>query len=144
MSMYDRFATDKDAEKTGVWLDYGDFRILVARAGGSNTRYEKALEKESRPHRRGIATGTVPLATLRRVLISVYSKAVVLDWNVKNEDGSWVQGIHQPDGDVAAFSAERVEEAFTALPDLFTDVQSQADNVSIFRPETLEADAKNS
>lgn len=142
MSMYSQFATDKTLEKTGVWLDYGDFRILVARAGGSNTKYEKVLEAASRPHRRGLATGTISLKVLRGVLISVYAKAVVLDWNVK-VDGNWVQGIHRPDESVGEFSEAAVVEAFTALPDLFSDVQSQAEQVSIFRPELLEEDAKN-
>jgi hypothetical protein len=141
--MYNQFATDKALEKTGVWLDYGDFRVLVARAGGSNTKYEKTLERESRPHRRGIATGTISLKILRAVLISVYAKAVVLDWNVK-VDGEWRQGIHQPDGSIGDFSEQAVIEAFTALPDLFADVQSQAEQVSIFKPESLEEDAKNS
>lgn len=142
MSMYSQFATDKTLEKTGVWLDYGDFRILVARAGGSNTKYEKTLEVASRPHRRGLATGTISVKILRAVLISVYAKAVVLDWNVK-VDGDWRQGIHQPDGSVGEFSEAAVVEAFTALPDLFADVQSQAEQVSIFKPEVLEEDAKN-
>ena len=33
MSMYDMFAADEHLEAEGVWVDYGDFRVLLARVG---------------------------------------------------------------------------------------------------------------
>ena len=59
MSMYDAFGTDKDLEKTGIYLEYETFRIKVARAGGGNKRFAKMLEAHTRPYRRAMQTETL-------------------------------------------------------------------------------------
>ena len=65
MSLYKLFKTDEKLETDGVWLEYGQteegkpIRIKIARAGGRNVAFAKALEKATRPYRKAIQTGTL-------------------------------------------------------------------------------------
>jgi hypothetical protein len=36
---------EEELETKGVWRQYGSLRVLLARAGGSNEKYNKALAK---------------------------------------------------------------------------------------------------
>ena len=54
MGAYDSIRTDTALEQKGVIIDYTDYRITIARAGGSNKRFQKALEKISAPFERAI------------------------------------------------------------------------------------------
>ncbi len=45
MSMYEQLETDKALETKGVEIDYGTFRVTLARAGGANKKYEKLFKK---------------------------------------------------------------------------------------------------
>ncbi|QDP61608.1 MAG: hypothetical protein Tp138OMZ00d2C19078261_69 [Prokaryotic dsDNA virus sp.] len=148
MSMYDMFAADEHLEAEGVWVDYGDFRVLLARAGGANKKYTKYMETKSKPFRRAIQAGAMPEKRSRELLFDVYATTVIKDWEVNSgeaEDGStvWERGIHMPDGSVGEYSKDNVMLTFRKLPDLFFDLQKQADGIAIFRKEEMEEDAKN-
>jgi hypothetical protein len=142
MSMYKTFKTDDTLETQGVIIDYGQFRVTVARAGGANKRYGKTLEQKLRPFRRALQTDTMDEAKAEALLKETYAEAVVLNWEVQ-VDGEWVTGIEQADGSVGAFNRENVLKVFADLPDLFIDLRSQCDKVSLFRREEQEADAGN-
>ena len=53
-SMYSTFRTDDELERKGIVIEYDSFRVTIARAGGSNKAFERALEAKSRPFRRAI------------------------------------------------------------------------------------------
>ena len=38
-TMFDQFETDPVLESEGIWIDYGAFRVKIARAGGANKKY---------------------------------------------------------------------------------------------------------
>lgn len=130
---YELFKTDGDLETKGVVLNYGGFKITVARAGGANKKYSKVFEAKIRPHRRAIANGTLDETTDRQVMAEVYADAVVLGW----------EGVTDKEGDEMPFTKANVVKLFTDLPDLFVDVIQQANTVSVFRQDELEVDAKN-
>lgn len=143
MSMYRQFQTDGDLETKGIVLDYGDFRITVARAGGANKKFARILERTTKPHRRAIQTELMDNDLARSVLRQVYAEAVVLDWETK-VDGKLKKGIESADGgDLLLVTSANIVATFEALPDLFTDVQEQASKVALFRQEILEEDAGN-
>lgn len=162
MSMYKQFQTDNNLEKTGVDLDYGDFIVTVARAGGANKRYEKTLEAKTKSVKRAIQTETLDPERGKAILREVYAEAVVLKWSVRvkaddkgkpieplqlateaDGDTVFVQGIEGSSGDVMPFTADNVAATFKALPDLFADIQEQAQKVALFRQAVAEAEAKN-
>ena len=143
MSMYSTFETDNALEQSGVVVDYGPFRVTIARAGGSNQPYTKALERAVQPYKRAIATNSLDEETQRKIMYKVYSETVVKNWEVKVGD-EWRPGIEAPNGETLPFNPENVLLTFNNLPDLFADLQQQAQNQVLYRREIMEDDAKNS
>jgi hypothetical protein len=127
------FGTSEDAEKEGVWIDYGDIRVKVARAGGRNVKYQKVLEAESKPHKRALQTDSMPEDQARAMLMRVYSKTVVLDW----------ENVDDGEGNIIPCTEENILAMFKEFPDFFLEIKNMADGVALFRDEELDADAKN-
>lgn len=134
VSIYDLFATDTNMERDGIWIDYGKFgKILIARAGGSNERFQKSLERHSRPHRKQIANETLDEDIANELLRKAFSESVVLNW----------EGIKDKDGSELPFSRDNVMKLFKDLPDLFVDLREQAQKAANFRAEEVDDDLKN-
>lgn len=134
------FKTNKDLEKTGITLEYFDpdepdvkpVRILVARAGGNNEAFEKAMDRKTRPIRRQLAANAVPFHQIRKLTREVYAETVVLGWeNVVL------------DGEVTPFSKDACIKLFEDFPDLFADIEQQTSMAQLFRGVDAEADSKN-
>jgi hypothetical protein len=140
MSLYSQFKTNANRERAGIRVEYRDFEkpdepvptFIVARAGGSNVAYNKALERETKPLRRAIATGNVPVATLLAINRKVFVETCLLGW----------ENITSPAGDPIPFSQEAANTLFTDLPDLYTDLEQQSNSANLFR-DNLESDSKN-
>jgi len=143
MSMYKQFATDKELEKKGIVLDYGQFRVTVARAGSANHKFVRTHEILTKPVRRLIEQEILPVEKEREISRQLYARAVVLNWEVKDDKEKWKQGIEAPDGSILPYTEENVINTFAALPDLFTDIQIQSNKMQLFRVADKEADAKN-
>lgn len=142
-SMYKQFSTDGDVEKDGVWLEYDGFRVKVARAGGANRKFAKTAETLTKPVRRALQTGTLSDERGTEIAYQIYAKSVILAWETE-VDGEYVSGIEQPDGTIAPFSPNAVLDVFRALPDLFMDIQSQAQNLALFKTEIMAEEVGNS
>lgn len=130
---YSVFLTDKALEKEGIVLDYGDFKIKVARAGGANAAFQKALTAKVRPYKRQLDAGTIPDDVAEKLFLDVYAEAVVLGW----------EGVTDENGKPLPYSKENAVKLFSDLPDLFRDVQNQAAAISNFRAEVTEDTIKN-
>jgi hypothetical protein len=138
--MYSQFKTDKQRENEGVWLNYGSFMVRVARAGGANKNFTKKMDVLTRPVRRAINQGLLDDEQADELLRQGYAEDIVLDWKVRQDDGSYLQGIESPDGTLLPFSTENVMETLKALPELFSDIREQAGNMTLFR-EALREEA---
>lgn len=140
MSLYTTFKTDETLEKEGVWLEYGTasngepIRIKIARAGGQNTAFIKALEKATKPYRRAIQSGRLDDNTADRLYITAFAEHVVLNW----------VNVEDPQGKPVEFNRGNVILLLDELPDLFADLREQASNMQLFRAEELEEDLGNS
>lgn len=139
MSLYTTFKTDTELEKSGVLLNYGETRegkpinIRIARAGGANTQYLKKLEAAVKPHRRAIQLDAMDSKQLERILRQVYAEAVVLGW----------ENVEDATGKPIPFNVQNCVKLFEDLPDLYADIQSQAQQVALFRESLREADSGN-
>lgn len=142
MGMYDVFATDEELETAGVWLDYGDFRIRIASAGQGNKKYIRYAEKALKPIRRAMQAGAVSNERSMAIMADVYAKTIILGWETKVDD-VFKSGIEASDGKLIPFGPEEVKNTFVALPNLFLDVQEQANSISNFRKLDQEADSGN-
>lgn len=152
-NLYAQFQTDPEIEKNGIELAYviGDGKAIIfkiARAGGGNTRYQKVLDVKTKPYRRQIQTEMIAPEQLDTIMREVYSESVMLGWWTATEYGTEnekrVNTVEDAQGNPMEFNAKNIIKLFTALPDLFSDVQIQAQKVSLFRKQQIEADAKNS
>lgn len=143
MGMYDVFETDEDLETSGIWLDYGDFRVRIASAGQGNKKYVKYAEKALKPVRKAMQAGALSNERSIAIMSDIYAKTIILDWEVI-QDGKPKKGIEGRDGSVLPFNYENVRQAFMDLPNLFIDIQEQANSIANFRKAELEEDSGNS
>jgi hypothetical protein len=123
VGLFNDFETSKDAEKQGVWVDYGDYRLRIARSGGRNQGYIQALAKATKPHRRAIIAGHIKEAQMRAIMVPVYAKYVLVGW----------EGVATREGDPIDYSVEKAQELLTELPDFFEEVQSRSSDISLFQ-----------
>lgn len=139
MSLYSQFKTDKSVEQEGVVLEYGktdDGKIIsirIARAGGANLRYTKLLEVAIKPYRRQLQNETLDNNVAESITQLVYAQSIVLGW----------ENVEDAEGKPMEFTVDNCIKLFKDLPDLWSDIQSQANRAALFRQDILEADAKN-
>lgn len=127
MDLYEAFGTDTDLELNGVWMQVGlgddAPRILLARAGGRNTAYEKELVRATRSIRQDILDGTVDPAVSQAIAIEVFAKTIAKDWaNIKSRQGTPL-----------AFSPKAVVQLFTDIPDFFSRAREFASSAANYR-----------
>ncbi len=149
MSMYAQLETDKALETKGVEVDYGSFRVTLARAGGANKRYEKLLDAKSKPHRRAMKTETMDNEVAIGVMREVYADSIILHWESKDAKGKWVVGIEAKPkkvGDpinIVPFNRDNVVQAMVDLPELLIWFKDDAEKLSLYLVQLLEEDVKN-
>lgn len=133
-SIYDKFSTDKKLEQEGVTLDYGDgMEIRIARAGGSNVKFEKALQAKSRKYGLQVKHDLLDPDQMRELMREVLAETVVLGWS----------GVTDREGNTLSFSKENCVQLFKDLPDLFDDVLEQSRKAALFKTSILEAESGN-
>ena len=142
MGMYDIFEADENLETSGIWIDYGDFRVKIASAGQGNKKYVRYAEKALKPIRRAMQAGALSNERSMAVMSDIYAQTIVLDWQVK-VDNEWKTGIEGREGEILPFNKEEVQKVFTSLPNLFIDIQEQAQSIANFRKSGLEDDSGN-
>ena len=145
-SPYKMFSSDKDVEQQGVLVNYGDFRLRIARAGGNNHRFRRLLQAKMKPYRHQLVNDTMDDQVSEQVVREVYAEAVILGWETKvvGKDGkeAWEPWLETPDGKLP-YSVPSCIKVLTDLPDLFRDIQQVAGKVALFRKAEEESDAKN-
>lgn len=146
MNLYTMFKTDEKHEKQGVWIEYGrtaptaeapeglPIRIKLARAGGKNVGFNKALEKATRPYRKQIQAGSVSTETIEALYRECMVDHVIIGW----------ENVSDATGAVLPYNRANVLRVLTDLPDLYRDLKEQSNDMSLFREEEREVDLGNS
>ena len=125
---YAMFNMDECIEADGFWADYGAFQVRVARMGGKNVMYNKALAAVGKKY------NTASIKRLdekkgEKLLNELYVKTIIKDWQVWDSDGEcWVDGIHSVDGDGSVIKADfnSIYETFMKYPELRKDILEQS------------------
>lgn len=140
MSLFSAFKTNKNIEKVGVTLKYDEgTSITIARAGGANDRYRKVLDVVMKPYQRQIQTDTLSRSVADALMAEVFAKSVVIGW----------EGVDFPESELgpaienAVFTVDNCIRLFKELPDLFADIQQQANSSALFREVVNAESAKN-
>lgn len=131
-SLYDAFGTNAQYEKEGVWLDFGDGRIRVRRAGGSNRRYLTTFAAKTKPFRHAIQTGTLSTEKEQELLQEVYWESVIVDW----------EGIHDRQGNEMEFSRDNFKRLMSDLPELWAAIRNECESMRNFQDAENEADGE--
>lgn len=138
-TIYDVYGSDASAEVNGVWREYGPnskgnpFRIKVARAGGDNIAYVRALEKHTAPYKNKIKSKQLTAEENRTIMSKVYAEAICKDW----------EGAENRQGKDVPFSREQVERTLYELPNLANLVIEDANEPSIFQAADTEVISGN-
>lgn len=126
------FKTNATFETSGIWIDYGEYgRFRIARSGGENRAFRNLVQQRLRPYRAGINMGTIGDDVIESVMRECFAEAIVLDWEIVDEDGKPIP-----------FSREKCIDVFKEYPDLFADIVQQSQLVVNFLDETRKADGK--
>lgn len=133
-NIYEKFATDKALEQKGITLDFGDgLEFQIARAGGSNVKFEKAVQSKMRKYDLQRKHDLLEPEQMRTVFSEVLAETVVLGW----------KGVTDRAGNELPFNRENCIQLFRDLPDLMDDVLEQSRKAALFKQSILEDEAKN-
>lgn len=149
MSLRKHFKTSNKLETEGIWLELGTTRIRVARAGGTNQKYNAAMERVSKEHKRAIANELLTSQQSLTILREAYIETVIKAWqtNVAPEgsiEEDWQDGIEADDGgELLPFTPDNVRATLIELPDLFMEIKEAAEKLHYFQQSRLDAAVKN-
>lgn len=115
-----------DRELDGVWVDYDEGQLLIARMG--NPRNRAVYNRLMKPHARKAAQKTLSPAVQEKVVSQCYAETLLLDW----------KGMVDEYGNELEYSQALAEEILLADMDLRQFVEEQANNAALFRSEFVE------
>ena len=139
MSLHDQFETNASKEIEGVEIKYAPNKdksvptFIVCRMGATNKRYQKELDRVTKPYRRQMQLGTMDNTVAESLMMGVFIKTILKGWS----------GVQNKKGEEIPFNEETATELFLQLPDLYEDLQAKAGSAALFREEALEDEAKN-
>lgn len=132
-----RLKTSASLEESGVEMVLLGTRIVVARAGGKNKVYVRALEKVARENKHALSL--ISDVESAQLFHELYADTVIQAWQTMI-DGEWIDGIDDGKGGVIPATRENMIATFVDLPDLFTAIKDTAENAQYYRVQaTIEA-----
>lgn len=141
--LYEAFDMDEDAEVRGIPVNYGKFVVTLARVGGSNDLYRTTFERESKPVQTALELGQLPEKEARQLLYRVFARAVVKNWQFR-EDGRLVTGLGRlANGEVVEFNEANIVALWTKRHELFLQIKKDAETRELYQSRVREDVAKN-
>ena len=137
LSIYEMYETDMAKEVEGFWYPVSKrISVKLARAGGANLAFSKAMEEKTRPHRKrgGAFEGEnvdVELAT--ELMKQAFAETIILDW----------KGITNKAGKTVAYSPAAANKLLIDLPDLYVELRDAAGAAANYRLEEIKDDVGN-
>lgn len=137
MKFADEFKTDRTAELDGVPVKIKGVTFFLARAGGANKPFVRALEKFQREYGTDIEDNTIEDEVIESELAKIYAKHVVKGWDDPQEL------ISEDDGTIIPYGYDAAYSLLTQLPDLFTTIINKAKSADRYLARRQERTAKN-
>lgn len=139
MNLYKQFETNSQCEVDGLFLHLGpnskgkEIKFKLARAGGKNVAYGKAMERHTKPVRQLISLNLITPDKAASIMRQVFIESVLKGW----------ENVEDRDGNELPFTPENAEKLFIDLPDLFATLDEYSKEAAVFRDNEVKADAKN-
>lgn len=140
MSLKTAFKTNESCETEGVWNDFGEFRVKLARAGGSNKAYTKSLERRVKPLKRRL--DSLSNEESKSIMRDLLVEHCIKGWQTKVE-GVWKDGIDFDGESLLSVTRENLLTVLAELPDLEQQLLQCVQDQAAYREELLEAAAGN-
>ena len=132
MSLYNKFATDKQAETEGIILEYGDgVKVRINRASGAVPRFAEAVRK----FMPNIAKDGSSIAYSKKTIDQERAMALVLAHGILLE---W-EGVTDQEGKELPFTTDNVVKVLTDLPDFASDIMDRAMDAENFNAAKIKA-----
>ena len=129
-SIYDAFKTSSEAENDGQWFNYGvgplgqPQRFKLARKSRSNKAYARAVQRHLDKYGPQLEARTMDEDTADDLLLDVFCRTILVDW-------SGIPDPEDPDKPLP-YSVEAAKELMRALPALYEELNSRAENREYF------------
>lgn len=137
MSIWDLYETDLSMETEGFWHPVNKkIKVKLARAGGANIAFTKAMEEKTREHRKrgGAFEGDkVDVELGMDIMKQAFAETIILDW----------KGFTNKAGKAVPFNPKVAYETMVALPDLFNELRDAAGEAANYRIEDIKDDVGN-
>jgi len=137
MSLYSLFEMDQSVESEGFTLNLvdGDVTIsfVIARAGGSNTKFSNRMQALMRPHQRAAASGQLKDEIAKEILIRVMAEALILGW----------ENVADRNGEPMEHNVDNCIKLLTDLPELRDAIWAEANKAANFISEDREESGKD-
>lgn len=145
--LYAQYETNPTWELQGIFFEAGEIvdvvdgqkvrkpiRFRIARAGGANSAFAKALERESKQHKRAIQTKTLSNEKANEIYLRAFIAGCLLGW----------ENVRDKKGNELTYTFDTALKLLTDLPDLFNDLREAANDAALYREADLEHDLGNS
>jgi len=131
MDIKKEYSTDSKKEVEGVWVDMDNkTKVLIARVGSKeNMRLLRELQK---PHTRAINNNSLSTDVLVKMMIELIARTILLGWEGMEEGG-----------DEVPYSYENAKRLLTEYKDFRDNVSAYSNDMTLFRKQEEEAEAKN-
>ena len=137
MSIFKTYASDATLEVEGVRKEFpsAGVSVVIARAGGRNTAFNRHMSELLAEHAEKLAANTMEEGEFDSILVPAYATHVVK----LIEGPGWVDENDNPMGN----TPEDYEKALRALPDFYEEIRNLAFLRSTFRKKQDDAIAGN-
>ena len=123
MDIRKAFATSRELEEEGVWVDLGEgARLKIARIGNPANR--DLMRRKMKPHRTALRADKLPEDILNRITIEVMAETILLGWEGLTEGG-------QP----LPYTRENAIQQLTELKDFRDQVADLSQDMTLFQEE---------
>lgn len=148
---YEMFEINEKLEnEEGIWAEYPvkghpdkAFKVRFVHSGDTNVHYREALRARLKPLNYRIQHDMVSDEEFEAIQQKVFADKIIKDWQCKDSDGNFVQGIYGQDFAIIPFDKANVVATFANAPRLFKDIKKQSDQLSTFKAEEIKVDSKN-
>ena len=138
-SIYELYETDHNLEVDGHWHTVNEkakISFLLARSGGANLKFAKAMEKLTRPHRGhggAFEDDKVDIELANELMQEAFAETIILDW----------KGVVDRAGKKIAFSQTAAVKMMKSLPDLFGELRDFSSKMANYQVAEIKEDVGN-